>query len=223
MAAVPAPRFKRRIPVRFWKPEEAEPRSAYTTNISLTGMFIATLDPSEPGTRLRIELPEQADRFAFQADVVHASRVAPSMLKVRPSGMGVRLLSLREMITSVIGSEASADGGHGLPAPGIPDSNVFPIFLQDARDFLEVYERELRYGEVFIPTDQPRPMHDLVRISIDPPLGGGEPVELEARVVQSVSGLVHRLDPSREAGMVVVFSDPRQAEARFREIRRALR
>ena len=44
-----APRYKRRLPVRFWHPETGDPHQAFTIDISLVGMFIGTRAPLPRG------------------------------------------------------------------------------------------------------------------------------------------------------------------------------
>jgi hypothetical protein len=40
-----APRYKRRLPVRFWHPETGDAHQAFTIDISLVGMFIGIRAP----------------------------------------------------------------------------------------------------------------------------------------------------------------------------------
>ena len=101
-----APRYQRRLPVRFWNPETGDPHQAFTIDISLVGMFIGTRTPLPKGSRFRIELLEPGHNYIFQGEVVRSARVAPELQQVSPSGMGVRLLEVRELVQELIPVEA---------------------------------------------------------------------------------------------------------------------
>ena len=101
-----APRYKRRLPVRFWHPETGDAHQAYTIDISLVGIFIGTRTPLPKGSRFRIELLEPGHNYVFHAEVVRSARVAPELQRVSPSGMGVRLLEIRELLEELIPVEA---------------------------------------------------------------------------------------------------------------------
>ena len=48
MQTISSRRFLRRLRVRFRPLGDPEPKTGYTTNISQTGMFIATIRPLKP-------------------------------------------------------------------------------------------------------------------------------------------------------------------------------
>lgn len=90
----PSPRRGSRLTVRFWPTGgKDKPRVGYTTNVSDTGMFIATIRPLPPGTQLVAEVKLPNKTFQQIAVVVHASRVAGPLQQFQRSGMGVRFLS----------------------------------------------------------------------------------------------------------------------------------
>lgn len=95
-------RFARRLQVRFWIPGDDQPRSAYTTNVSTTGMFVCTGSPAAPGDRVRIEVLDETNSFMVEGVVVHAARVSPLLRKLRDSGMGVRFLRVDELIGAIV-------------------------------------------------------------------------------------------------------------------------
>ncbi len=93
MKGKPGRRFPRRLNVRFRGVDEEEFKVGYTTNISQTGMFVATIRPLPPGSQVDLEIGNKEDPVSLDAVVVHARKVAPVWQKIRPSGMGVRFLS----------------------------------------------------------------------------------------------------------------------------------
>ncbi|MEO8504145.1 MAG: PilZ domain-containing protein [Acidobacteriota bacterium] len=96
-------RHPRRVQVAFWKPgETAHSFSGYTTNISVTGMFIGTNTPLARGSRVRIEVLDQQRGFLVEAVVTHSIKAPQQLQAVRQSGMGVRLLKVEELIANFL-------------------------------------------------------------------------------------------------------------------------
>jgi PilZ domain len=94
MKGKPGRRFPRRLSVRFRSAEEQDYKVGYTTNISQTGMFVATIRPQPPGTHVQLEIGNKEHKtVCLDAVVVHARKVAPVWQKIRPSGMGVHFLT----------------------------------------------------------------------------------------------------------------------------------
>ena len=48
-------RFPRRIELRYWRPGEVQGHTAYTTNISKSGLFLSSSTPLMSGERLRLD------------------------------------------------------------------------------------------------------------------------------------------------------------------------
>jgi hypothetical protein len=95
-------RKPRRVQVQFWRRGEAQASPGYTTNISTTGMFLATTSPQPPGTRLRIEVMDGSHGFIVEGLVVHARKVRGDMMRITHPGMGIRFLSVAELVRELI-------------------------------------------------------------------------------------------------------------------------
>ena len=80
-------RAKRRVMVRFGT--RTPDKTAFTKNVSETGMFLQTNTVFKPGTTLQIqaEFPDQT--FSMWARVVWAKKVPPQLAHILGSGMGV--------------------------------------------------------------------------------------------------------------------------------------
>lgn len=116
-----SPRRPRRVQVQFWKRDEPHAYPGYTTNISMTGMFIATRSPYPPGTRLRVEVLEGERGFVIEGMVAHARKVRGELMRLSQPGMGVRFMSVEELIRELI------PAGHGIEElPGAPLANPVP-------------------------------------------------------------------------------------------------
>lgn len=122
-----SPRRPRRVQVQFWKRGEPHTYPGYTTNISLTGMFIGTNSPLPPGTRLRVEVLEGNRGFMVEGVVAHARRVRGEMMRLSQPGMGVRFLSVEDLVRELV---PSGYGHEDLPpaqAEPLPEEGANPV------------------------------------------------------------------------------------------------
>lgn len=85
-------RIKKRISIKFGI-DDAN-RTAFTEDISMTGMFIKSPNVVPPNTKIRIELTFAEDRkVVVEARVMWAKKVPQNLFHlVKKSGMGVRFL-----------------------------------------------------------------------------------------------------------------------------------
>ncbi len=97
-----ATRRARRVQVHFWKQSEPTAYVGYTTNISTTGMFVATNSPMPSGTRIRVEVIDRDRGFMVEGVVAHARKVRSELAAITQSGMGVRFLSVEELVRELI-------------------------------------------------------------------------------------------------------------------------
>lgn len=92
----PSRRLGRRLQVRFRQMGRRDSNVGYTTNISATGMFVATIRPLPPGTELDVEVSDKKGSLRLDAVVIHARKVPATWQRIHPSGMGVRFLDPTE-------------------------------------------------------------------------------------------------------------------------------
>lgn len=97
-----AVRRPRRVQVHFWKHGEPTAYIGYTTNISTTGMFIATNSPMPSGARVRVEIVDRDRGFMVEGVVAHARKMRSDLARLSQSGMGVRFLSVEELVRELI-------------------------------------------------------------------------------------------------------------------------
>ena len=189
-------RRPRRIQVSFWQRGMQKRYRGYSANISTGGMYIDTNNLVPRGSRIRLEVGSGEHTFMAEAVVARVNR---SHRTLQPSGMGVRFLTITEMVSELIpeiGSVARKDRlKHAGTATGeapLP-AGSFRLRFAGRQQFLEVFRRDLSTGGLFIPTEEPAALNDVVTVelSIDEP--GVDPLRLEARVV-------HRLDPRMPDG-----------------------
>lgn len=220
-------RRARRVQVQFWKQGEDHAHPGYTTNISTTGMFIATRSPLPQGTRLRVEVLDRDRGFMVEGVVAHARQVRGELMRISLPGMGVRFLSVEELVRELIpvvhwGEEDIPSGPPDTvrgappemfdlpepapeppraapppsppPPPSLPAQNAprqpgsgagaYTVGFASPAEFLEVFQRDILQGGLFVPTRYPGRLHEALEIDLVPPLPFAEPVRIRARVVQ---------------------------------------
>ncbi len=69
--------------------------TAFTRNISATGMFIQTNSVFKPGSTIQVHLQFPDRRFVMWARVRWAKRVPPQLIGIMAPGMGVRFVDPR--------------------------------------------------------------------------------------------------------------------------------
>lgn len=270
-------RRPRRVQVTFWKRGEEHGYPGYTTNISTTGMFIGTGSPFPPGTRLRIEVLDREHGFMVEGMVAHARRMRGELARLAQSGMGVRFLSVEELVRELIPAagrpelEAIPDGadpetvGDGAatgafagpeagpdpiepvgspptaPAPALADlptvatppaspgapargsEAVWSVHFANPRQFVQVFDRDLVHGGLFVATQTPARVSETVTVEVHLPLAATGPVRLRARVVQRFEPKAGAGGPNLLAGMGVELLDPQGAAAALRPVADQLR
>jgi Tfp pilus assembly protein PilZ len=220
-------RIPKRVEVQFWQVGQRAQRG-YSTNISATGMHIATPNPLPPYSRLRIEVMHEQRGFLIEAEVAHRRAAHPELVKVLPPGMGVRFLLPEELIRELFPARAeraaggfrseagSRPAGAGEPEAPASGPRVFSVRFASARDFLGVYARDIVNGGLFVVTSRPAKLSEIVTIEIHLPGPSAPPVQVAARVVQ-------RFEPAPgasavAAGMGVELLDPAAARERLKPI-----
>jgi len=122
-----SPRRPRRVQVQFWKRGEPHAHPGYTTNISLTGMFIGTSSPLPPGTRLRVEVLEGNRGFMVEGVVAHARKVRGEMMRLSQPGMGVRFLSVEDLVRELVPLGYGQEDLPPAQAEPLPEEGADPV------------------------------------------------------------------------------------------------
>lgn len=216
-------RFPRRIELRYWRPGEVQGHTAYTTNISKSGLFLSSSTPLMSGERLRLEIIDRESGFFAEGRVTRVHRVPLALRHVDQQGVGVRFLLPEELVENLVplarqsgpatqgGRDvdlspvfpeepgAAGDGGEAGPEPeadptmDIERDKIVPISFADPSAFLSTYHRDISAGGLFISTPTPMALQELVWIEMRLPIPGEPPKLFAARVVQ-------RFDPLAAVG-----------------------
>lgn len=227
-------RFARRVQVRYWPRGDEHPRKGYTTNLSTTGVFIATNGPLPPGSRLRIEFLGESG-FMVEAVVTHAARVATALQSIRSSGMGIRFLEISELIRDLLpargeheteevteAARRQADESALVEdgrfeeleeerirkAAASPSARpaTYTVSFRNVGYLLNAIESEITFGGVFVPTEKPARLQEEVRIALALPAPIKRTVHAEAIVVK-VGDAPSEKGESTVKGMGVAFKD----------------
>ena len=175
-------RFRRRVPVFFWRPGESYRHSGHTSNVSTTGMFVATEKPLRPGARVRVAIGESDRGFFVEGEVSHAFRREPLIPSRRQAGMGVRFLPVDRLMAELVPEIAAARSPDSEP----PKEGVYRAFYADREQFLQIYERDVKTGGLFVSTDRPAEVGEVVTVKVVVAGSGLRPLRLRGKVVHSV-------------------------------------
>jgi Tfp pilus assembly protein PilZ len=233
-------------------------------------MFIGTRSPMPSGTRVRIEVLGEHG-FMIEGVVAHARKVRGELARITQTGMGVRFLSVEELVRDLLPGTGGGEGAAVTPpdapppflsgddrfedipeppplpelpppppppqaapvrpqpptaGPGIGGSGsigasganaaggpgVFTVRFPSPRHFLDVFERDIKNGGLFVSTRFPGRLGERVTIELHP--SDAEPILVHAWVVQ-------RFEPhgaSMLAGMGVELLDAPGVCERLRPI-----
>ena len=185
------PRSARRFRVHFWIRGLDKSHPAFTTNISTAGMFIATNYSVAPGTRVRAEVVSGESSFMVEGAVARVVKVSPTLRSVRQAGLGVRFLTVKELVEEMI-PELAAEGAQTADDDTLP-VGTFRLRFPSKEGFLAAYQRDISTGGLFVPTAKPAAFNENITIQIEIARSGLTPLRLEARVV-------HSLEPEQVIG-----------------------
>lgn len=182
-------RFKKRYTVRFGTTDLS--MSGVTGDISKGGAFILTRDVIPLDTRVHLQVQLDSTNFVlFEGIVQRHRKVPPELRQVDTGGFGVRFLYPGEVVADIVNK----------------DTTTFEMHYTTVDQLRAAYERELRMGGAFIPTDKPLRIQDKVLLSLCLDFAGAT-VEQEATVVH-----ITLPQGTTRAGVSVMFTDKKALE-----------
>lgn len=221
------PRYKRRIQLRFWGVDDKSPRKGFTQNISVRGIFVSTASPFRPGNRVFLEIPTGQEKLVLQAEVRYSARVDPALQRVKPSGMGVRLLRVDEIMSEFLKLKAA-----GIEAPEAPEAadvlaveepsglegTIFPITYDSPHQLASSYERDIKYGGLFVAARDPAEQDEKVVLEFRFGWDRDRVVQIQAQVVKRFAAAEGSMAGESVSGMGVAFADPADTIAQFHSV-----
>lgn len=166
----------------------------------------------QPGVGIRFLVPAELVGELLQGAKL---RTGSSASLPRSPGMSPPVSAPRDTVPAPSSSApapgAAAREESSAPAQTRP-ARAIPVEFIDRASFLAVYHRDIAAGGLFITTESPASLHEIVLIDLRPPTPLPSPLQFEARVV-------HRSEPSNGgergamSGMGVQFLDPDRVRA----------
>jgi Tfp pilus assembly protein PilZ len=87
---VRAERQELRVPVSFWAfGQDSVPHTGYTTDVSATGVFIATNSPLAPETVILIRIEDHERQLVVSGVIARVVKALAALQSGRHSGMGI--------------------------------------------------------------------------------------------------------------------------------------
>jgi uncharacterized protein (TIGR02266 family) len=174
-----------------------------TSRIGAEGVFVRSLVPPKEGARVTLALSLPGSPRPVNAQGV----VAPLGDNAKGErGFWVRFEDLSDDARAFLDALLRSRGAEGLGRPPAPDAAGartyarvparFRVGWTSARDFLVAYSENISRGGIFIATDNPPALREVVELSIQLP-DGKPPVKTKAEVVHSLTA-----DRARATGRV---------------------
>lgn len=189
---------------------------AHLQSVRPSGMGVRFLSPEELVEELLPEVASVERPGEAEADAATPADVPAETASADPAG---------ESRPAKGPGSSPPDGGEIITPPPMRsrkpvrpmelEDRVFEVVFRDQERFRTVFERDIQTGGIFVPTEDPAAMDEVVQIRIRIEGGGAE--KIEARVVHSVPSVGEGIDGQNLlSGMGVQFSDVPRAVERLR-------
>jgi hypothetical protein len=155
----------------------------YTTNVSLTGMFVASTHLPAKGAKVTVEYVDHGQPVRLEGLAVRVKQVPIELRRVQPAGFGVRFTQNARGVRPLMPDEESTS----------PDSGAVTcakVTFDSAARFLDVFRREIRTGSMILVMPGAAAVGTPLLIDLIPPASLGGPVRCAARINQVMRGSV---------------------------------
>ncbi len=142
-------------------------------------MFLATEEPLATGSRIRIAIGATDLGFYVEGEVTHSRKRDVLKPTAGRMGMGVRFVPMAKVLAKLVPELEASQAQDGAPT----DDGVYGVSYAGAQQFLEVYERDVKTGGLFVATQQPAEVREGVEVEILVADSGLRPLRLAGTVV----------------------------------------
>jgi Tfp pilus assembly protein PilZ len=180
-------RYPRRLSVKYGEKDLS--RNGFTRDVSSTGIFVVAQQFPPIDSRLHMQIFIDAMKFVFVEGVVKRHKmVPPQMRQVEPAGFGIRFLSRDELLSEIV--------------PRVEAELRLECVYHSKDDLVRAYQREMKFGGVFVHTDQaiPRDSKVVLEVRLD---YAREKFVFGAKVIHVAAGDA----PGQPKGVGVAFDD----------------
>ncbi len=143
-------------------------------------MFLATDEPLAKGSRIRVAIGASDRGFFVEGEVTHSLKREPHLPATRRVGMGVRFLPMAKVLAKLVPELAASLAQGDTPSS---DDGLYRASYASAQQFLEVYERDVQTGGLFVATRRPAEVGECVEIEVVVEHSGIPPLRLTGSVV----------------------------------------
>lgn len=182
-------RYAKRLTARFGEKEPTH--TAFVVDISAGGLFLASSYLPPLHTRIHIQVVLEGGKFVyFEGAVQRQKQVPPELRSVTRGGFGVKFLRPEELLAEIV------------PRSLVSTDRLVAAFASTA-DLKVAYEKEIRFGGLFVQTERKFERDAVVTISLKMSWLDRE-LELETKVVHiSTEGF---------RGVALGFTEPKKAQ-----------
>jgi hypothetical protein len=177
-------RYVRRVLVSFWMDGNPREHKGYTTNVSLTGMFVASTHLPSRGDRVRIEIADRGVASRCEGVVVRVKQVPIELRRVQPAGFGVRFTANSDAIRSLLPDDEATS----------PEAATVALCAKVTFDtvarFIDAFRREIRTGSMIVSVPGTPSVGDHLLVDLIPPATLGRSVRCSARITHVARGAV---------------------------------
>ena len=174
--------------MHYWRPGESYCHSGFTSDVSTSGMFLATDEPLPTGSRIRISIGASDLGFFVEGEVTYSRKRRSDRPTPGRRGMGVRFLPIVRVLSKLVPELGASLAQHANPS----EEGLFHVVYADAKQFLEVYDRDVTTGGLFVATQRPAEVSEDIEIEVTVAHSGLRPLRLSGAVV-------YRAEPADEA------------------------
>lgn len=97
-----AQRQRRRLRVIFTDLATGDRRQGFTTNLSTSGLFLASAHTLPAGSRVRLEIEQDEHSVVLHGEVTRVTRVPPALRSVQREGMGINFIQVAALVSQLL-------------------------------------------------------------------------------------------------------------------------
>ena len=136
------------------------------------------------------------------------------------------MAELLKLKTSGVPTEGEAEPVDAEVSDSVAESSaaeaVYPVTFESPHDFVRSFERDIRFGGLFLPADEPADQDETVTLEFRFGWESELVVRVEALVVKRFMSAEGSTSGESVSGMGVAFVDPAEVISRFEQVRERL-
>lgn len=168
-----AKRHARRLMVELRAKGGDKKLTGFSTNISASGMFIATRQTLLIGTRVEAEIKHGARSFVAEAVVARVEKQPVVLRGIRSDGVGLRFVPVPDLVRELVGGVAVEPPKRAAETKTAeqqaPASSCFRLTFADGAQLIQIFDRDIRTGSLYLLTSASPAVGRAVIVELQPP------------------------------------------------------